>query len=550
MGIHLASKKDKFLESAQKFILKGQLDRAIKDYEQVVALDPKEIRHRQRLAELLVRAGRKEEAIGEYESIGKFYADNGYLLKAIAVYKQIQKIASDTIKITLTLASLNEKQGLSGNALAEYGVACAHYEKNGQLFEVLKIIEKMLAIDPENPTTCRKQAEILFARQEYDGAYKAFCQLAQLLAAKGSQAAAEEVSARIRGLFPDREQPALATLSPRQDEVVARTAIAEQRLTGQVKSLDPTLHEEAPSGDEIPLSFDDLLATEKQRPVEPSEWLETSPAVQLAESVEPPEVEWEEEICLAIDENEDDIDSATVEEPLAEEAVAPEGETDLSEVQFDENLSAGVPLSPGCEDEVEIELTSDFFGEPDDLFPPPEKSAAGATPVKYSWDGMYSESGMGQQQDAGDMETHYDLGIAYKEMGLYDDAIKEFENASRNPRRKVDCLTLQAVCFREKGDLDRAEQLLQGGIGQKGLADVELLGLKYELALLYETAGRLDEALRVYGEVQAVNPDFHEVGTKIAELRGGEESQEILELDFEDLDVIDEETDGSGGHKT
>jgi len=55
-GKSLASKKDKILESAQRFVLKGQIDKAIKDYQQVVVLDPKEIRHRQRLAELLVRA--------------------------------------------------------------------------------------------------------------------------------------------------------------------------------------------------------------------------------------------------------------------------------------------------------------------------------------------------------------------------------------------------------------------------------------------------------------------------------------------------------------
>ena len=54
----MSSKKEKFLESAQKFIVKGQLDRAIKDYEQIVALDPNDIRHRQRLAELLVRVDR------------------------------------------------------------------------------------------------------------------------------------------------------------------------------------------------------------------------------------------------------------------------------------------------------------------------------------------------------------------------------------------------------------------------------------------------------------------------------------------------------------
>jgi len=63
----LSTKKDKLLESAQRFIAKGQLDRAIKEYEQIVALESGDIRLRQKLAELLVRVNRKEEAIAEYE---------------------------------------------------------------------------------------------------------------------------------------------------------------------------------------------------------------------------------------------------------------------------------------------------------------------------------------------------------------------------------------------------------------------------------------------------------------------------------------------------
>lgn len=128
----MSSKKEKYLESAQKFILKGQLDRAIKDYEQVVAMDPDDVRQRQRLAELLVRVNRKEGAIGEYESIGKHYADNGYYLKAIAVYKQIQRLDPDNIKTSLSLASLNEKQGLTGNALAEYSRVYSFYDRSGK----------------------------------------------------------------------------------------------------------------------------------------------------------------------------------------------------------------------------------------------------------------------------------------------------------------------------------------------------------------------------------------------------------------------------------
>jgi len=94
----LSTKKDKFLESAQKFIAKGQLDRAIKEYAQIVALEPGDIRLRQKLAELLVRVNRKEEAIAEYEVIAKHFSRDLFYLKAIAVYKQVQKLDPANIK--------------------------------------------------------------------------------------------------------------------------------------------------------------------------------------------------------------------------------------------------------------------------------------------------------------------------------------------------------------------------------------------------------------------------------------------------------------------
>jgi len=52
----------------------------------------------------------------------------------------------------------------------------------------------------------------------------------------------------------------------------------------------------------------------------------------------------------------------------------------------------------------------------------------------------------------------FNLGIAYKEMGLFDEAIKEFCMASVDPLRQVDCLTLLGICLREKGDPDAAEK--------------------------------------------------------------------------------------------
>ncbi|HEX5773751.1 MAG TPA: tetratricopeptide repeat protein, partial [Geomobilimonas sp.] len=202
----MSTAKEKYLASAQKFIAKGQVDRAIKDYEQIVALDPNDIRHRQRLAELLVKVNRKDDAVAEYKAIGKYYSDNTYFLKAIAVFKQIQKLTPADIDISLALATLNEKQGLTGNALTEYGIVLAHYQRAGRLNDALKVLESMLNLDPENLTTQLQFAELHFSAGQVDKAYEEFTQLALLLWKKGNHEAFSQVCTRIQALFPEQKE--------------------------------------------------------------------------------------------------------------------------------------------------------------------------------------------------------------------------------------------------------------------------------------------------------------------------------------------------------
>ena len=743
----MSTKKDKILESAQRFILKGQIDRAIKDYEQVVTIDPKETRHRQRLAELLVRAGRKEDAAAEYDAIGRFYADNGYFLKAIAVYKQIQRLDPGNIKVTLTLASLNAKQGLVGNALAEYGAAVDYYEKNGQLSDALAVIEQMLAIDAENPATCRKYAEMLYVVGEHEKAFQTFTQLSLSLNKEGNEYAFEQVNARMGALFPERQEPSVEMLAEQLEKGCVDNAIP--KLSGLIKkdsrnlaawkllveayrlkgdgerlkltfsliirlfpdelfaragvvlcALDEGKYDEAvglaalhapyfeasgayipletlysrcleispddgrikeglkrlfeKSGDneklaalqndaanlhaetepldcEIPLTLDDSVVDgqtaeflgaetpshhkteweeeiyldidddEVERSIEVPAESEPSDAMDAAPFVPEPEPELQIEQNLPDDEPAPAVDNDETGDELAfdtyqpiefdfeevpmvpsDDGDGPAGDTDVSlavepqaivdpepetfswEAEPDETLNEAEPESseagaPG-EDAGEVahglsldisEEMDEFLDQFDELLTPPleAESADSAKLDKYSWDGMFSEfkKGIDAQVDVGDTETHYDLGIAYKEMGLYDDAIKEFRNASVDPQRRVDCLTLQAVCYREKCEFDMAEELLLSGIGLEGLTDAESLGLKYELAFLFENSGRMDDALRVYCEVSEINPDFHGVAGKIASLKGVAETQEIIDLYLEDVEVLDE--DGSGGEE-
>ncbi len=198
----MSSQKDKFLASAQKFIQKGQFERALRDYEQVVTADPKDIRHRQKLAELLVRCNRKEDALQEYETIAKYYDENGFYLKSIAVYKQIQRLDPTNIDISLALATLNEKQGMIGNALSEYKMVFDHYEKSEKTAEAIAILRRMQGVDPENAEIRMKLAETEFAAGSVDSAYQEFTRVALTLKNRGNTAAFDKVCRRIKELFP------------------------------------------------------------------------------------------------------------------------------------------------------------------------------------------------------------------------------------------------------------------------------------------------------------------------------------------------------------
>jgi len=144
------TKKDKHIEAAQKFLLKNQLPKAIKEYQRAVELDPKDMRCRQRLAETFNRAKMVEEAIGEYQIVAKSYSENGFYLKAIAVFKQIQKLTPSNPDTYLKLADLNTKQGLTGNALSEYRILLGIYEKENKIKEATKVLQKMKDLEPEN----------------------------------------------------------------------------------------------------------------------------------------------------------------------------------------------------------------------------------------------------------------------------------------------------------------------------------------------------------------------------------------------------------------
>jgi len=117
-----------------------------------------------------------------------------------------------------------------------------------------------------------------------------------------------------------------------------------------------------------------------------------------------------------------------------------------------------------------------------------------------------------------DFQSHYDLGVAFKEMGLLDEAISEFQKALRAPEGKLRTSESLGVCFFEKGASVVAESILRRALELPSTGDQERLGILYWLARAIEDQGKAVEARELYGRVFAVDIRFMDVGARVKAL--------------------------------
>ncbi|MBI2816391.1 MAG: tetratricopeptide repeat protein [Acidobacteria bacterium] len=152
--------------------------------------------------------------------------------------------------------------------------------------------------------------------------------------------------------------------------------------------------------------------------------------------------------------------------------------------------------------------------------------AAKASPQKVFQD-LFAEfkAEMEEPMSAADVETHYNMGVAFKEMALYDEAIGEFQKAhqlavtSNDYSHVVQCCSLLATCFLEKGLPQLAVKWYQTALDSPGVDVESALALRYEMGSACEIAGDRETALRSFLEVYARNIDYRDVATRIRSLQ-------------------------------
>jgi tetratricopeptide (TPR) repeat protein len=129
------------------------------------------------------------------------------------------------------------------------------------------------------------------------------------------------------------------------------------------------------------------------------------------------------------------------------------------------------------------------------------------------------KKGLEKELEEEDHETHYNLGIAYKEMGLLDDAIREFQTARKNQKRFVASSNMLGICYVEKGLYSLAIEVLKSALDKMEDRNESYWAMKYDIAEAYEKNGNLKEAYDLYTEVYGWNAKFRSVSDKIDYLK-------------------------------
>ena len=151
--------KNKIIQAATKFVQKGQFDKAIKEYQRIIDEDPRDIRVLLKIGELYQKRGDNKEAAATLLRVAEAYSNDGFFLKAAAVFKQVLKLNPALLDVNLKLAELYQQLGLMNDAMQQYQMVATSYEKAGNGQASLNLLKKLVDLEPDNVASRVRLAE-------------------------------------------------------------------------------------------------------------------------------------------------------------------------------------------------------------------------------------------------------------------------------------------------------------------------------------------------------------------------------------------------------
>ena len=190
----MAYNKSKLVESAQKLLNQGKVPQAIAEYQQILKFEPRDQVTLMTIGELYIRQGETFQAIDYFERLAQIFVGDGFLTKAIAVYKRIAKLAPEEIRPLEKLADLYVQQGVMSEARPLFLQLAEIHLKNNRQPEAVGLLKKLLLAEPDNLRIQIRLADLYQAMGQSREAIDTYVSAAQRALARGDQAESNKLA--------------------------------------------------------------------------------------------------------------------------------------------------------------------------------------------------------------------------------------------------------------------------------------------------------------------------------------------------------------------
>jgi tetratricopeptide (TPR) repeat protein len=225
----MAYNKSKNVEAAQKLLNQGKVAQAIAEYQNILKFEPRDQVTLMTIGELYIRQGETFQAIDYFERLAQIFVGDGFLTKAIAVYKRIAKLAPEEIRPLEKLADLYVQQGVMSEARPLFLQLAEIHLKNNRQPEAVGLLKKLLQAEPDNLRIQIRLADLYQAMGQTREAIEAYVSASQRALARGDQGESEKLADKALKLEPSNLAAAI---------VKARSYSSQGNLTKAAQLLE------------------------------------------------------------------------------------------------------------------------------------------------------------------------------------------------------------------------------------------------------------------------------------------------------------------------
>lgn len=485
-----------------------------------------------RVGDLFVRMGRPADAVNYYEEAADRYAEAGLHNNAIALCNKALRYTPNRPELYRKVGHYCALQGFTTDARRWFLEYAERAFAQGELAEALSALDDFADL-AEDASLRELLGRLLHKYDRMEDSLREFRRAYGLLLNEGDDTGAERLRDDAMTLFPDLEELEPEELAPKvsadrdtSDDNARLPGIGEAVPDASATAPSTGQHETGSGADAAgSVQAGSLEGLESTDVGEGSTGGDPGGAAVMP-GFEPTSLTADDE--AASPEGEDDGESASP-LPLLGSAPAhtPEPETragtPVDEAPRGASLKSAAGLTASALPDSEYVDLLDLIGleqerSTDTRFRIEERAPTGDEDRDFAELLAQFKAKLAEHVPEDDAASHYDLGLAFREMGLVDEAINEFQRALRAGDARLKILEELGQCFIEKGQHNIAVKVLARALQLQREDDLELIGVYYHLGRAYESLGHNVEARDAYERVMGLDISFRDVSERIVRL--------------------------------